>query len=62
MDRIDALRAFGDAERTDPSAETVINSAPYRPAKAIFAAQQRRSGRLTGKNTCASMARTWMSG
>ncbi len=34
MDRIDALRAFGDAERTDPSAETVINGAPYRPAKA----------------------------
>jgi hypothetical protein len=29
------LRTFGDAERADPSKETVINGAPYRPAKAI---------------------------
>jgi len=34
MDRIDTLRAFGETEPVDPTAETVINGAPYRPHSA----------------------------
>jgi hypothetical protein len=35
MDRINTFRASGEAERADPSDETVINGAPYDPGKAM---------------------------
>jgi hypothetical protein len=35
MDRIDTFRASGEAERADPSDETVINGAPYDAHQAI---------------------------
>lgn len=35
MVRTDTLRTFGDAERADPSDETVINGEPYCPGKTI---------------------------
>ena len=35
MVRTDTRRTFGDAERADPSDETVINGAPYCPGKTI---------------------------
>ena len=35
MDRIDTFRASAEAERADPSDETVINGAPYDAHQAI---------------------------
>ena len=35
MDRIDIFQASGEAERADPSEETVINGAPYDAHQAI---------------------------
>jgi hypothetical protein len=61
MDRIDALRASDQGRRPDPSAETVINGAPYVPRK-VRRRRTSGAGRLIGMNTCATTARTWMSG
>lgn len=49
MDRIDTLRASGATEPIDPTAETVINGAPYRahgapPAQLDRPVDQSRGG------------------
>ena len=43
MGRIDTFRASGEAERADPSDETVINGAPYDPHQAIRRGAENRA-------------------